>query len=545
MGLESKKAKTRSQLFIRATDAHRKGDLATAEALYLQILKARPNQFEVLHLLGVLQHSQGRDSEALSSLGAALKANPDFLPALLHHAVVLQALNRPAEAVASYDKALVIKPDCAEALYNRGNALRALKRTAEALASYDKVLAIKPDLAEGFNNRGNALLDLNRPAEAVASYDKALAIKPAYAEALYNRGNALRDLYCDAEALASYDGALAIKPGYAEALSSRGDVLQNLNRPVEALASYDKALAINPRDAGTLCSRGNALQVLERRPEALASYDQALTTDPDLVAAWLARGAVLQGMKRREEAILAYRQALAKGGDAEVIQYTLASLGAEVAPVTAPEKFVTKLFDQCAHRFDEQLVGKLKYRAPEFLFDMVVRFVPSRNLDILDLGCGTGLVGARLRPLARTLTGVDLSSNMLQIARRRQIYDDLICSELVEFLRRQTKAVDLAVAADVLIYFGDLSGVFHAVRGVLRDGGFFCFSVEAGEEQNFVLRDTCRYAHSAAYLRRLAEDHGFVLEAIEPKVIRQQDGSDVVGHLAILRCTLRPDHCTR
>lgn len=126
---------------------------------------------------------------------------------------------------------------------------------------------------------------------------------------------------------------------------------------------------------------------------------------------------------------------------------------------------------------------------------------------------------------------------MLKIARQRQIYDDLICSDLVEFLQKRTKSFDLAVAADVFIYIGDLSRVFHGVRGALRDEGVFGFSVEASEQQDFVLRETCRYAHSVAYIRKLAENHKFALETIESKVIRQQDGSDVVGYLTILRCT--------
>ena len=501
MRLDPKKAENPSQLFKHAADLQRKGNLAAAEALYLRILKARPDHFDALHLLGILRHQQGRYREALSSIGAALKANPTCLPALLNYAVVLQALNRPAEALASYDRALAIKPGCAEALNNRGNALRDLNRAAEGLASFDKSLAIKPDCAEALYNRGNALQDLDRTAEALASFDRALAIKPIYAKAINGRGNALR----------------------------------NLDRTAEALVSFDTALAVNRNDPGALYSRGNALQDLGRHAEALASYDKALKANPDLAEAWFDRGGLLQGMKRGEEAINSYRQALAKGGDAEVIRYILASLGAEPVPAAAPKKFVSELFDQCSDRFEERLVGQLKYRAPDLLFDLVEHFVPLGNLDILDLGCGTGLVGARLHPLARTLTGVDLSSNMLKIARRRQIYDDLICSELVGFLRKQTGSFDLAVAADVFIYIGDLSRVFHGVRAALRREGFFCFSVEASEVQDFVLRDTCRYAHSTAYIRKLAKDHGFALETMEPKVIREQEGRDVVGYLAMLR----------
>jgi predicted TPR repeat methyltransferase len=144
-------------------------------------------------------------------------------------------------------------------------------------------------------------------------------------------------------------------------------------------------------------------------------------------------------------------------------------------------------------------------------------------------------LGARFRPLARALTGVDISPGMLELARQRQIYDDLVCGELIEFLQTQAGAFDVALAADVFVYIGDLSGVFQEVRRTLRDGGVFGFSVEAGETQDFALRSTLRYAHSAAYLRKLSNHHGFVVETIAPKVLRQEDGNDVVGHLAILR----------
>jgi predicted TPR repeat methyltransferase len=77
--------------------------------------------------------------------------------------------------------------------------------------------------------------------------------------------------------------------------------------------------------------------------------------------------------------------------------------------------------------------------------------------------------------------------------------------------------------------------VFRAVRSVLRGGGIFGFSLEAGEAQDFALRPNLRYAHSLAYMQKLSEDHGFVLEMIEKKVTRRESGVDVVGYLAVMR----------
>jgi predicted TPR repeat methyltransferase len=240
-------------------------------------------------------------------------------------------------------------------------------------------------------------------------------------------------------------------------------------------------------------------------------------------------------LNRPEEVVVAYRQALARGGDPEVIGFFLASLGAEPPPVAAPKRLISSVYDQHSEHYDQHMVGTLKYQIPEFLFDAIMRFIPSCNLDILDLGCGTGLLGARVHPLAGTLIGVDISSKMLEIARQREIYDNLVCGELIEVLQTQTQEFDLMVAADVLVYFGDLSRVFHEVRRRLRDGGLFGFSVEASEVQDFVLRVTLRYAHSATYLRKVSQDHGFSLESIESKVLRHENGNDVVGHIVVLR----------
>ena len=243
----------------RAMAFHRSGYLAEAERCYRAILKAKPNQFDALHHLGLLEAQQGRSEEALRLIGQALKIHPRSYEAHMNHGNVLKTLCRHAEALVSYDKALAILPENAVALYNRGVILQELKRHQEALTSYEQALAITPDDVDVLTNHGIALYELNRYDEALASYERALAIKPGFAEALNNRGNVLRELNRPVEALASFDQALAISPDYLDALNNRGLVLQALDRDVEALASYDSALAIDSNCAdshwaASLCS---------------------------------------------------------------------------------------------------------------------------------------------------------------------------------------------------------------------------------------------------------------------------------------------------
>lgn len=194
-----------------------------------------------------------------------------------------------------------------------------------------------------------------------------------------------------------------------------------------------------------------------------------------------------------------------------------------------------KVFDDYADRFDEHL-NALKYQAPSLLLGLTRRLAPNGTLDVLDLGCGTGLVGQQFRSLARSLTGVDISTNMLAKARQRGIYDHLVRGDIDQFLKTQDGTFDLAVAADVFIYIGDLSSIFRGVRAALRDDGLFCFSVEATEESDYVLRSTLRYAQSSGYLRRLAEETDFIVEVIESKPVRHEYGRDINGYYVIMRC---------
>jgi predicted TPR repeat methyltransferase len=488
---------TAAHNFHAAVSLHQQGRLREAEQLYRAVLGVFGSDFDCLHNLGLLHAQEGRFDEAVELLRAGARQDPRSVEVHNNLGNALALLRRHDEAVAGFQIAVTLKPDFAEAHNNLGNALAIQGRTDEAVEHCAQALALRPDYADAHVNLGNIRNEQGRPDEAVAHYQKALAIKPSIPEAHYRLGNVLGKQGKIGEATACYRRALALKPDHAEAWLGLGNVFEQDQRYDDAVAAYGKA--------------------------------------PELAEAWLGRARALKRLKRPQEAIVAYRQALAKGGDAEVIRFFLASLGAESAPLAAPKRLISTVYDQHSDYYDQHMVGTLKYQIPDLLFDSIVRFVPSRNLDILDLGCGTGLLGARLRPLAGTLTGVDISSKMLKVARQRQIYDNLVCGELTEFLQIQTKEFELVVAADVFAYIGDLSRVFHEVRGTLREGGRFGFSVEASEGQDFTLRATLRYAHSAAYLRKLSQDHGFVLEAIESKVLRREDGDDVVGHIAILR----------
>jgi predicted TPR repeat methyltransferase len=448
-----------------------------------------------------------------------------------HAAVALHRHGRLREAEELYRAVLDVNESDFDCLHNLGLLRAQDGRLDDAVELLRAGARQDPRSVEVHNNLANVLALLQRHDEAVAGFRIAIALKPDFAEAHNNLGNALAMQERTDEAIGHYARALALRPDFIDAHVNLGNCLHQRGRHADAMTHFRRALAISPGRAEAWLGLGQVFHRTERYEEALAAFANM----PDNADAWLGRARALRRLRRWEEAVVAYRQALASGGDADVIRYYLASLGAEEVPPAAPRRLVRTLFDQGSEHYDQRLVGALKYQTPDLLLEAMARLVPARGADILDLGCGTGLLGTRFRPLARTLTGVDISSKMLALARQRQIYDSLSCGELIEFLRARARAFDIAVAADVLVYFGDLSGVFHHVHGALRERGLFGFSVEAGEAQDFALGSTLRYTHAAAYLRRLARDHGFAVEAIESGVLRQEGGADVIGHIAVLR----------
>ncbi len=218
----------------------------------------------------------------------------------------------------------------------------------------------------------------------------------------------------------------------------------------------------------------------------------------------------------------------------------LAGLGHGETPPRAPEAYVATLFDQHAEIFDTILVDSLGYDVPERVRALLDRQAPGPYARVLDLGCGTGLAGAALHDIADHLTGVDLSEKMIEMAHERELYADLFVGEAVRFLERADGVWDLIVATDVLPYLGGVEALFKAAAAHLANNGMFSFSTESLPEdvmgdQPFMVGAKQRFAHAEAYLRQSLAETGFTVVAIEPIVVRYEEGVPVPGQLVLAR----------
>jgi predicted TPR repeat methyltransferase len=219
-------------------------------------------------------------------------------------------------------------------------------------------------------------------------------------------------------------------------------------------------------------------------------------------------------------------------GDPHALHTRAACSGRDVPP-RASDAYVQVVFDSFAESFEAKL-AKLHYRAPELVAAAVAGtgIAASRELDVVDLGCGTGLCGLLLAPYARRLVGVDLSEGMLKHASEKHLYDELVQVELTAYLRQLHEAVDLIVSADTLVYFGDLEDVVAAAARALRPGGTFIFTVEEAVDGEataaFCIQPHGRYNHLAEYVERVLAKAG-LQPTIERAELRKEYGLPVAG----------------
>lgn len=414
-------------------------------------------------------------------------------------AMFLQQHDRLAEAATLYERVLELAPDHPRALHYAGVLAQQQGRSDEALRLVERSLRLDPDRADGYSNLGIIHQSAGRLEPAIAAYRQAIALDPAHANAHSNLGVLLRAAGSPAEAEAEYRAAIAIDPRHVDAHTNLGILLNGLGRTREAAESFCRAITLRPEHREA------------RRHMALA---HCLLGEVDA-------------------AVRIYDEWLAESPADPVARHMRAACSGEDIPHRASDAYVASTFDSFAASFEAKL-ERLSYRAPALVGAALDRagLTPSKDLDVLDAGCGTGLCAPFVAPRARTLTGVDLSDGMLAHAREKHLYTQLVRSELTTYLQGTTAAFDVIVSADTLVYFGDLRELVAAAIGALRPGGVFVFTLEdAGDrltDDGYRLETHGRYSHTREYVERVLTAAGFRTEIAHAE-LRMEAGVPVAG----------------
>jgi predicted TPR repeat methyltransferase len=297
-----------------------------------------------------------------------------------------------------------------------------------------------------------------------------------------------------------------------------------------ALDEAREAVSLNPQVAVAVLALGEALLAADALPTAIAELQRALRLDPELTRArelialaWLKAGEAdkaleqLRGLENPPPGMISACEAIKNA-------------------TRSDPGYVRHLFDQFSADYDQRMIGQLAYAAPQILLQLAGLVMPERRrLSILDLGCGTGLAGTAFKAMAARLDGVDLSPAMIEKARTRGIYDRLEVADLETALAAPGSCYDLILAADTLVYLGNLERVFESAHARLCDDGYFLFTVEKSAGADFELGPKRRWRHSETYLRTLAEASGFWVAGLVAAAPRHEAGAPVDGFAVALR----------
>lgn len=556
------------QAYQSALEKHKADNLDAAENDYLAILQDDPHNADVLHLLSILYGQQHEYSTARYYMEQALKENSDS--ATFHNSMgnILKNLQEYELALHHFNEALRLQPENPVAQNNIGSVFYTIERFAEAAKSFREALRLNPDYPEAHYNLGLTLMKQNNFSVAITEFEETIRLQPKHPRALQNLAYLLQlsqmndaaakyyqaALRLDnhnyfahlnlgailtgkkkyAAAIRHFKRAINIQPNSQDALNNLGTIFLIQNNPAAAL-KYFLRLSQLVKDFDIFYNLGVIYMELLRYTDAIIYFNEALAIKSRDFATHTNLGAIYLRRNDYSNAALHYEIALSVQPDNQEIIYLLAAIKQNALPNRAPDKYLQNLFDQYAPHYEQHL-QMLNYQVPQHLLSALAEFYGKsvRSLIILDLGCGTGMSGVVLKNFAKKLIGIDISSKMLAIAANKHVYNELQNVSIEEAVKNYHD-LDLIVAADSLVYIGNLEDIFLFCKNALVNKGLFAFTIEKTSIYPYVLQHTARYAHAAKYIEELALKNNFAIIEKKEIVLRKQQNTLIEGYLFLLQ----------
>lgn len=564
-------------MFQKAADLQQAGALNEAEKIYRQILQAAPNNADVLNMLGLIAQTRGLHQEACTYFFQAMQTAPHHFPLYFNAAISLIAEQKYVQAQEALAQVIKLKPDLKEAYFELGNISWQQNNLPAAADYFTQALQIDQNYREAQTNLAEVLGDvdllerispqnpdalyyLGRRAFNSRDYEKACTflqqadqLSPSYeikkllgqsllacnhsqealkvfyqADNLFAHDADIAVLIADLEADQKngkqaekfYQKAIRTNPQSLKAHANYADFLVNAGRTLEALEEYRAAVLINPE---TPELSYNLAVILQK----IGEYEQALDL---MFFAYYKNPQNTSWMFNIAETLILYHHHEAKKAE-RIVQNWLQKMPQCIAAVHLNALFKNEkspvettynqmLFDQFAPTY-ESTMQSIHYS----VIEQIAEQLTPQDQKILDLGCGTGLLGAKISDSDRILDGVDFSSNMLAKAAEKKVYQNLIKDDILHYLQTRSRHYDAIVAADVFCYLADLAEVFKACAPAK-----LIFSVETDDTaQSAAIQSTGRYKHNPQHVEQLLQAAGYQKITRHPIVLRHENGTPVNG----------------
>ena len=563
-------------LFEQAIKLHEAGRLNEAEQIYRQILEAVPENPDILNLLGLIAQSKGIHKEAISLFSKAIKQTPQHAPYLFNLGVSYEAMRKYHEALEAYTKVEQLAPEIKETYFKLGTIYKIMGNQPTAINYYNKALEKDKDYIDALVAKAllsdapeQTLLSLCKQynKETLPKYElscfyierkqfnKALPLAeeiyqafPDTPEFCYILGQAEENINNKDRAEELYRQAIKLNPKYIDALNALAALLSRKSSYQEAEVLFKEVMNLSPQNIAARINYADMLYHAGRLQEAVERYHEALPLAPDSPELSNNFGIILKDLGEYEEALGLFFNALSKYQNNDAVSINIAETLTKLAAQNSQKaqeiaknwqksypdnifarhfnqdnvdkEYSTKLFDNFAPTYEKTLQN-IKYNLPQ----EIQNTLGSPKGLIIDLGCGTGKIAERLKSADNTFIGIDISQKMLDIAEPKDLYEELICADILSWLKAKLpKQTSLIIAADVFCYIKDLSEIIQACAPYP-----LCFSIEKSATDKTEFSITGRYQHAPNEIKHLLIKNGY--SKINQKLItlRQEDNTNVDG----------------
>ena len=515
---------------------HQAGRLEEAREGYLTLLGENPDDVGALHYLGVVYVQEGNLDKAQFCFEEAIKRDQQDPTLQLHLANVFSAKGLWGQAERVLLTMLGSHPEFAAGWNNLGTVYYNQGKWEEAVNAFQSAIGIQSNYVDAYYNLGLAFSKLKSLDDALRAYEALVALSPQHVGGQFQLGCLMMLKKQYKKAIQHFLILHQVHPYHFETVTNLASCYLLLGQLDDAISYYLKALALDANDKQVLFNLGVTHAEKGNLQDSISYYERAVAVDPDFYEAHHNLGAAYLALKKTDQSLAQFHEALRLQPTNEAIQHTVNVLTKQGDLSSSPPAYIRSLFDSYANHYDEHLIHVLRYDVPHLFLQTIekARVKPTATWDVLDLGCGTGLCGEIIKPLARTLTGIDLSEKMLAVAENKHIYDTLIAMDVLTYLQDKHDQFDLVLAGDVLVYFGDLNAIFSLVYHALKPQGLFIFNLEMSEAEDHRITVSGRFAHHKTYVDQLAATHDFKVLAYRQAALREQQQGPVFGHLYLL-----------
>lgn len=331
-----------------------------------------------------------------------------------------------------------------------------------------------------------------------------------------------------------YKKVLEKQPANVHIYNNLGLVFRKQKKIKKANESFNKAINLNPKFAEPYYNLGNLFRDDPKYQDALKNYKKAISLNPNFVEAYYNIATILSRLKKYKEAIKNYKKVIELNPNYLEVKHIIASLSG-VTTKSAPRVYIEKLFDTYANNFENSLINDLDYKVPKIMADTLINKMSLTYLgSVLDLGCGTGLVGLEIKKFTSKLVGVDLSSLMLKKAEEKNIYDELVHQDIKDYLLNEDLSFDYFIFADVFIYIGELNEIFKLIKLRNKLKGKLLFTIELTDKNDYFLEKSERYSHSTDYIEKLCIKYDYKILYSRDLNLRKENNKTTKASLYLL-----------